>query len=158
MFPAFGGVDSHRWGLLGLSSVVPVVEPRVVSPGFNARVYAVVRQVPAGFVTTYGQVATLMGSPRVARHVGFALAALGRTDEPVPWHRVVNAQGRISYRGDTGRGQQQRVLLEQEGVVFDERERVDLKRFRYGFPSFVFPSKPEDPDRARPRRRKTKKR
>ncbi|MEX1368285.1 MAG: MGMT family protein [Nannocystaceae bacterium] len=129
--------------------MAPVVEPRVVGPGFNARVYAVVRQVPAGFVTTYGQVATLLGSPRVARHVGFALAALLRTDEPVPWHRVINAQGRISHRGDLHRAQQQRELLEREGVVFDPRERVDLKRFRYGFPDHRWPDDPVDPDRAR---------
>lgn len=129
--------------------MVPVVEPRVVGPGFNARVYAVVRQVPAGFVTTYGQVATLLGSPRVARHVGFALAALLRTDEPVPWHRVINAQGRISHRGDLHRAQQQRELLEREGVVFDPRERVDLKRFRYDFPDHRWPDDPVDPDRAR---------
>src|SRR5690606_23073622 len=89
------------------SRMSPVVEPRVVSPGFNARVYAMVRQVPAGFVTTYGQVATLLGSPRVARHVGFALAALSRTDEPVPWHRVINSQGRISHRGDVHRATEQ---------------------------------------------------
>lgn len=132
---------------------MPVVEPRVVKPGFNARVYAVVRQCPAGYVTTYGQVATLLGSPRVARHVGFALAALMRTDEPVPWHRVINSQGRISHRGDVHRAQQQRELLEREGVVFDERERVDLDRFRYSFPNFRWPEEPVDPDQARPRKR-----
>lgn len=124
----------------------PVVEPRVVSPGFNARVYAVVRQVPAGFVTTYGQVATLLGSPRVARHVGFALAALSRTDEPVPWHRVINSQGRISHRGDVHRATEQQRLLEREGVPFDARGRVDLSRFRYTFPDFRWPDDPVDPD------------
>lgn len=133
---------------------MPVVEPRVVSPGFNARVYAVVRLVPAGFVTTYGQVATLLGSPRVARHVGFALAALSRTDEPVPWHRVINAQGRISHRGDVRRAAQQR-LLEREGVAFDERGRVDLKRFRYSFPGYSWPKDPVDPELGRrPKRAK----
>lgn len=131
---------------------MPVVEPRVVSPGFNARVYAVVQQCPAGFVTTYGQVATLLGSPRVARHVGFALAALLHTDQPVPWHRVINAQGRISHRGDVRRAQHQRELLEREGVEFDDRERVDLSRFRYAFPDFRWPDDPVDPDRGRRRR------
>lgn len=122
------------------------LEPRVVSPGFNARVYAVVRQCPAGFVTTYGQVATLLGSPRVARHVGFALAALLRTDEPVPWHRVINAQGRISHRGDIHRASEQQHMLEHEGVVFDARGRVDLRRFLYTFPDFRWPAEPVDPD------------
>ncbi|MEZ4322703.1 MAG: methylated-DNA--[protein]-cysteine S-methyltransferase [Myxococcota bacterium] len=103
---------------------------RVVSPGFHQRVYAVVRTVPEGYVTTYGDVAAAMGSPRVARHVGWALAAL--TEDDVPWHRVINAQGRISHRGDTGRAELQRHLLESEGIAF-RGERVDLKRFRWWF-------------------------
>jgi methylated-DNA-protein-cysteine methyltransferase related protein len=129
--------------------VLPVLEPRAVSPGWNARVYAVVRQCPAGFVTTYGQVATLLGSPRVARHVGFALAALVQareSDPPVPWHRVINAQGRISHRGDVRRASQQQRRLEREGVVFDARGRVDLRRFLYTYPNFHWPDDPVDPD------------
>lgn len=114
------------------------IEPRVVGPGFNGRVYAVVREVPAGRVTTYGDVATVLGSPRVARHVGYALAALN--DDRVPWHRVINAQGRISFRGDVVRGATQRALLEAEGIVFDAHERVDLKRLRFAFP----PRDPQD--------------
>ncbi len=109
----------------------PLAEPRIVGPGFNRRVYAVVRTVPPGAVTTYGDVATVLGSPRVARHVGFALAAL---DDPgVPWHRVINSRGRISFKGDTARGRLQRALLEQEGVAFDEADRVALKRLRHAF-------------------------
>ena len=104
---------------------------RVVKPGFHAEVYAVVREVPAGSVTTYGDVATVLGSPSVARHVGWALAALD--DDDVPWHRVINAKGTISFRGDTGRGELQRARLESEGIVFDERGRVDLKRYRWGW-------------------------
>ncbi|MCX4246824.1 MGMT family protein [Paraliomyxa miuraensis] len=109
--------------------MVPVIEPRVVGPGFNARVYAVVRQVPAGFVTTYGHVAARLGSPRVARHVGFALAALTPEHEPVPWHRVINSQGRVSHH----RASDQQRMLEDEGVVFDARGRVDLKRYLHTF-------------------------
>ncbi|MCB9674125.1 MAG: MGMT family protein [Alphaproteobacteria bacterium] len=103
---------------------------RVVSPGFHRRVYTVVRTVPEGYVTTYGDVAAAMGSPRVARHVGWALAAM--KDEEAPWHRVINAQGRISHRGDTGRATLQRALLEAEGIEF-KGDRVDLKRFRWWF-------------------------
>ena len=97
----------------------PLPERRAVGPGWNARVYAVVRQCPAGFVTTYGQVATLLGSPRVARHVGYALAGLGRTppgEEPVPWHRVINSQGCISHRGDVPRASKQERLLKRESA------------------------------------------
>ena len=105
--------------------------PRVVTSGFHARVYEVVRNVPSGWVVTYGDVATVLGSPRVARHVGWALSAL--QDPDVPWHRVINAKGTISGRGDTGRAVEQRYRLESEGVVFDERGRVDFKRFRWRF-------------------------
>lgn len=107
---------------------------RVVTEGFHARVYDVVRQVPPGRVTTYGDVATVLGSPRVARHVGWALASLSDDQEPgVPWHRVINAKGTISFRGDTWRAEEQRARLEAEGVAFDEAGRVDLPRLRWRY-------------------------
>ena len=94
-----------------------------------ARVYAVVRRIPRGRVATYGQVAALAGRPRHARLVGYALHALpDRTT--VPWHRVVNAEGRISVRRTApAAGLTQRLLLEREGVRFDARGRVSLERF-----------------------------
>lgn len=104
-------------------------EPRVVGPGFHGRVYAVVRTVPAGHVVTYGDVASALGSPRVARQVGWALAAL--RDDTVPWHRVINAKGRISFKGDTPRAVLQRARLVAEGVEFDATGRVDLHRLRW---------------------------
>jgi methylated-DNA-protein-cysteine methyltransferase-like protein len=116
-------------------------DDRVVRPGFHARVYEVVKRVPAGRVTTYGDVAAILGSPRVARHVGWALAALH--DDEVPWHRVLNAKGTISvppgglrpssegHRGDTARCVLQQSLLEREGIVFDERGRIDLRAYRW---------------------------
>jgi methylated-DNA-protein-cysteine methyltransferase-like protein len=106
---------------------------RVVSAGFHATVYEAVRRVPAGRVTTYGDVATVLGSPRVARHVGWALSALP-TDTEVPWHRVINAKGMMSFRGDTWRGEEQRARLEGEGILFDGRGKVDLKRLRWAWP------------------------
>jgi len=110
------------------------MEERVVKPGFHARVFEVVREVPAGYVTTYGHVATLLGSPRVARHVGWALAGASNATEPVPWHRVINSRGTISHKGDTLRAEEQRRRLEAEGVVFDARGRVDLKAYGWSFP------------------------
>lgn len=104
-------------------------EPRVVTEGFHERVYEVVRRVPAGRLTTYGDVAAALGSPRVARHVGWALAAL--RDGDVPWHRVINAQGRISFKGDVVRGTLQRTRLEAEGVVFDAAGRAPLRALRF---------------------------
>ena len=121
-------------------------ERRVVGPGFHERVFELVRKVPAGHVATYGQIATLLGSPRVARHVGFAMAGAGNSAEPVPWHRIINAKGTISHRGDFGRAQEQRDRLESEGVQFDDRDRVDLRRYRWDFPDYTWPDDPIDPD------------
>ena len=109
------------------------------------RVYELVRTVPAGKVTTYGQVATLCGSPRAARQVGYAMAAAFRETEPVPWHRVINAKGGISHRGDFDRAQRQRELLEREGVEFRDNDTVDLDVYRWHFPDYVWPDDPIDP-------------
>lgn len=100
---------------------------RAESRPFHRRVYALVRSVPRGRVVTYGQVAALLGQPRAARAVGQALRALGATAaKAVPWHRVVNAAGRISSRED-GWSDLQRELLELEGVRF-RKGRLDLAR------------------------------
>lgn len=94
------------------------------------RIWAVVRRVPAGRVATYGQVATLAGLDGHARQAGYAMHALPeRTD--VPWHRVVNARGEVSPRSSSDSHELQRMLLEAEGVEFDERGRIDLGRFRW---------------------------
>jgi len=94
-------------------------------------IYAVVRRIPAGYVATYGQVARLAGLLGCARQVGYALSAL--TDKSaVPWHRVVNAHGRISPRsGGSPADMIQRLRLEEEGVCFDERSRIQLDRFQW---------------------------
>lgn len=94
-----------------------------------SRYYEVVRRVPRGHVVTYGQVAWEAGLPGRARQVGYAMAACP-DDADVPWHRVINARGEISRRaGGSAFEHIQRLLLESEGVVFDERGRVDLGRF-----------------------------
>lgn len=97
---------------------------------FFDQVYVLVRQIPPGKVASYGQVAALLGHPRAARTVGWALASLPDTQEQeVPWQRVINAQGRVSIRHLRHAADEQRALLEQEGVEFDADERVDWKRF-----------------------------
>jgi methylated-DNA-protein-cysteine methyltransferase-like protein len=93
------------------------------------RIYKVVKRIPRGRVATYGQVAELAGLGEHARQVGYALHVL--RDDSVPWHRVVNAQGRISVRHEPGCDRWQRQLLEDEGVVFDEKGRIALERFRW---------------------------
>jgi methylated-DNA-protein-cysteine methyltransferase related protein len=97
---------------------------RVLSPGFHSRVFSLVRQIPKGKVSTYGRIAAMLGHPGVARHVGNALAACGSEDFPVPWHRVVNASGKIS----TG-GSEQHTLLLREGVRFGASGAIPLAEF-----------------------------
>ncbi|MEM7048856.1 MAG: MGMT family protein [Acidobacteriota bacterium] len=93
------------------------------------RIYGVVRRIPPGRVATYGQVAALAGLPGHARQVGYALHA--SREEDLPWQRVLNAKGEVSPRSVPGYEGLQRVLLEAEGVEFDGRGKVSLKRFRW---------------------------
>lgn len=85
------------------------------------RIYAVIRRIPKGKVSTYGTVAELIGCG--ARQVGYAMAALP-DGTAVPWHRVLNFRGGISIPGGTGITQ--RLKLEAEGVRFSQRGTVDL--------------------------------
>lgn len=94
------------------------------------RIYAIVRRIPRGRVATYGQVATLAGLPGHARQVGYALHALSE-GSGVPWHRVINAQGRVSPRAAPGWDDVQRQLLEREGVVLGHSDRISLERYRW---------------------------
>jgi methylated-DNA-protein-cysteine methyltransferase-like protein len=91
-------------------------------------IYAIINDIPEGHVATYGQIARLLKRPHGARQVGYALAAL-RDDNDVPWHRVVNARGEISQRRKAGYEDFQRVLLEYEGIDFNQDGRIDLARF-----------------------------
>lgn len=93
-----------------------------------APVFAVVRKIPPGRVSTYGRIAALIGRPRAARFVGYAMH---RCPPGLPWHRVVNAQGRISLPADSTAAMTQRRRLEAEGIVLIGG-RIDLNR--YGWP------------------------
>ena len=96
----------------------------------NERIYAVVARIPRGRVATYGQIALLAGLPRRARLVGHVLRVLPSGSD-LPWHRVVNAQGKISPRGDLlGHEDLQAHLLEREGVRFTGGA-ISLARYRW---------------------------
>jgi len=96
-----------------------------------AAICAVIRRIPKGWVATYGQVAAMAGLPRRARLVGRVLQELGPATD-IPWHRVVNAKGEVSYSPSRNGGDAlQQRLLEQEGVEFDDANRFSLKRFRW---------------------------
>jgi methylated-DNA-protein-cysteine methyltransferase related protein len=99
------------------------------------RIYAVVRQIPAGQVATYGQVAAIVGAC-TARMVGYAMAAL-ENNSGVPWQRVINRQGKVSPRTGGSGSAQQRQLLEAEGVRFDlAGGRIDFDRFGWSGPDW----------------------
>lgn len=93
-------------------------------------VYETVRQIPKGKVATYGDIAVRMGNPRLSRVVGYALHV---NPEPgvIPCHRVVNRFGEVSKAFAFGGENKQRILLEQEGVEFDDEGRVILEKYRW---------------------------
>lgn len=97
---------------------------------FYEQVYAFVERVPPGCVVTYGQVALELGSPGAARAVGYALY-FQPIERGVPWWRVINVRGAISFKGRGPAADMQRKLLEAEGVIFDASGRTDLYRFRW---------------------------
>jgi methylated-DNA-protein-cysteine methyltransferase related protein len=94
------------------------------------RIYDVIRGIPRGRVATYGQIADLSGISGQPRRIGYALSALP-PDSGVPWHRVINAQGKISFPPGSAHAKLQRRLLKQERVAFDSAGRVNLARFRW---------------------------
>jgi methylated-DNA-protein-cysteine methyltransferase-like protein len=99
--------------------------------GFDQRVYALVAHIPHGRVATYGQVAELIGAWGCARQVGWALKRLALPSD-VPWHRVVNAQGRISLSlGREGSDWIQLNLLRAEGIPVDDRGHLPLAAYRW---------------------------
>ena len=112
---------------------------------FNHQVWDIVRQIPPGKVATYGQIARMIPAPEgmdpksylafSPRWVGSAMA---KCPEDVPWQRVINSKGEISLRPGA---EEQRSLLEEEGVQFNEHSRIDLQVF--GWQSS--PGEPEQP-------------
>ena len=102
-------------------------------PPTHTVIYKIVKKIPHGRVATYGQIAALAGTPRAARQVGYALRATP-DNVKIPWHRVVNAEGRVSMRlkdWQSGGDDLQKILLAAEGVAFDDTGKIDLKRYRW---------------------------
>jgi len=104
---------------------------RTVMNQYSAKysfIYLVIRRIPRGRVSTYGQISSLAGIAGQPRMVGYALTRLPDNLD-VPWHRVLNFRGEISKRSDSHSEKLQRVILESEGVVFDTNGRVALERY-----------------------------
>ncbi|HFZ8993871.1 TPA: MGMT family protein [Citrobacter freundii] len=95
---------------------------------FPQRVWQIVASIPEGYVTTYGDVARLAGSPRAARQVGGVLKRLPE-GSTLPWHRVVNRHGNISLTGPDLQRQRQALLT--EGIVVSGEGKIDLQRYRW---------------------------
>lgn len=93
-------------------------------------IYDIVRTIPRGRVATYGDIAVRLGNPRWSQVVGFALHA---NPEPgiIPCHRVVNRFGEISKAFAFGGENEQRRLLEEEGIEFESDGRIDLRKYRW---------------------------
>ena len=93
---------------------------------FTKKVELILKNIPQGKVTSYGSVAALAGSPRAARQV---VQILHRTDN-IPWHRVVNSQGKIAIKDYDG-FQEQKMLLSMEGVRSDSKGKIELDKYQW---------------------------
>lgn len=106
---------------------------------FADRVYAVVKQIPRGKVATYGQIARIIGAPRSARYVGYALRANPAPgDDPasIPCHRVVFKDGRMAIGFAFGGPGVQQAMLKEEGIKFDDEDKVLMSEYLWdGHPS-----------------------
>ena len=93
------------------------------------RILAIIKQIPKGKIATYGQIATMVGiqNPRL---VGFALASQ-KEDTEVPWFRVINSKGESSFPAESDGFKIQYSLLINEGIIFDDKNRINLKQFRW---------------------------
>lgn len=87
-----------------------------------------VATIPSGKVASYGQIARLCGLPGYARYVGTVLKNLP-VDNALPWHRVINAQGRIAFPSGSDAWQRQKNCLQQEGIVVNDAGKVNLRHF-----------------------------
>lgn len=92
---------------------------------YFSQVYEVVSRIPYGMVASYGHIALLLGDPRQARTVGWALS---QCPEELPWHRVVRSDGSIAEREHDAL---QRVMLEEEGIVFLLSGRIDMQQYQW---------------------------
>lgn len=91
------------------------------------KIYNLVRKIPKGKVGTYGQIAYLLGNPRLSRVVGYAMSSCPYND--VPCHRILNRFGKLSKSFGIEGTEKQKIMLESEGIFVDKNNRVDLKKY-----------------------------
>jgi len=99
-----------------------------MASGFFQQVWQLVGQIPQGQVASYRQIAAMLGNPRAARTVGWAMHSCP-AELDLPWHRVINSKGKISLNADYTGGDLQRQLLETEGVYVDDNGIIDIQKY-----------------------------
>jgi methylated-DNA-protein-cysteine methyltransferase-like protein len=99
-----------------------------MDPKYRQRVFKLVRRIPRGKVMTYGQIAAILGEGYTPRTVGFVMHS---AEGDLPWHRVINSQGSCSTGGLLLPTNKQQLMLEREGVKFDEKGRCDLQLYAW---------------------------
>lgn len=97
---------------------------------FTKKVLSTIKKIPKGKVATYAQIAKLAGKPQGVRGVVWILHSSSGTND-LPWHRVINAKGRISFAEMSEQWFRQKGLLEKEGVIFTEGDVVDLEIYQW---------------------------
>ena len=102
---------------------------------WNERVFSVVGKIPYGTVASYGQIAKMLGKPRGAREVGWAMK---NCPEGLPWHRVVRADGTIACPGNSDIGEMRAALLAAEGVNIEDG-KIDMGKYQCLFGDIVVP-------------------
>jgi methylated-DNA-protein-cysteine methyltransferase-like protein len=118
--------SERRSATPGFVTDAPSDEDHAQHPSYS-RIWAAVADVPPGCIASYAQIAAAAGFPRQPRLAGYALHRLP-PESGVPWHRVVNAQGRIAFPPASAAYREQRRRLETEGVVF-LAGRIDWRRY-----------------------------
>lgn len=97
---------------------------------FALKVIEQTKRIPKGKVATYKQIGELAGKSHASRGVGWILHSCA-TRYKLPWQRVINSQGKISFKKDTHNFRRQKKLLETEGVVFKNTDSIDLQKYQW---------------------------
>lgn len=95
----------------------------------NERIWNTIRDIPAGCVANYGQIAEIAGIPRGARQVGYALRQLPKRHD-VPWYRVIQSSGKIAFAAGSAAFNEQSKRLRMEDVAI-QNGRIDMKKYRW---------------------------
>jgi methylated-DNA-protein-cysteine methyltransferase-like protein len=117
---------------------------------FYLKVVAQIKKIPEGNVATYGQIARLAGKPHASRAVAWILHSSSRAHN-LPWHRVLNSKGKISFPDYTDSYFAQKKRLQAEGVEFSQGDFLDLKKFQWkkSLPSLTRSRAPKRPNKSR---------